>query len=113
MAFILKKLENHGGSGGGLKVFSYDAGTDTKALVKGANYFNEAYSHLQRGIPAVVWDICPDFPSAESLGTFVNTAQTATNYFDLIEQDPGDRVIRPDLVTDYTPTYWVPTADNE
>lgn len=49
MAFILKKLENHGGSGGGLKVFSYDAGTDTKALVKGANYFNEAYSLLSVG----------------------------------------------------------------
>lgn len=59
--------------------------------------------HLQNGIPAGVYTACPDFPSAESLGTFVNHNQTAWNYFELLEQDAGDRVIRPDLVTAFTP----------
>jgi hypothetical protein len=59
--------------------------------------------HLQNGIPAAVYTACPDFPSAESLGTFVNHNQTSWNYFELVEQDAGDRVIRPDLVTEFTP----------
>lgn len=41
MAFDLTKLENHGGSGAGLKVWSYN-GSDAKATVKGAGYFNGA-----------------------------------------------------------------------
>ena len=60
--------------------------------------------HLQNGIPAAVYTACPDFPSAESLGTFVNQNQTSWNYFELVQQDPGDRVRRPDLLTAYTPT---------
>ena len=59
--------------------------------------------HLQNGIPAAVYTACPEFPSAESLGTFVNNNQTSWNYFELVEQDAGDRVIRPDLVTEFTP----------
>ncbi|ARU03122.1 hypothetical protein [Yoonia vestfoldensis] len=59
--------------------------------------------HLQNGIPAAVYTACPEFPSAESLGTFVNHNQTSWNYFELVEQDAGDRVIRPDLVTEFTP----------
>lgn len=59
--------------------------------------------HLQNGIPAAVYTACPTYPSAESLGTFVNHNQTAWNYFELLEQDAGDRVIRPDLVTAFTP----------
>ena len=41
MAFTLKNLENHAGSGAGLKVFSYST-TDNKAAVKGASYFDNA-----------------------------------------------------------------------
>lgn len=59
--------------------------------------------HLQNGIPAGVYTACPDFPSAESLGTFVNETQTNWNYFRLLEQDRGERVVRPDLVTEFTP----------
>lgn len=58
--------------------------------------------HLQSDIPAAVYTACPEFPSAESLGTVVNPNQTSWNYFDLVQQDAGDRVIRPDLVTEYT-----------
>ena len=55
--------------------------------------------HLQERLPAVTWELCPDFPSAEELGVEVNTAQTATTYDALVAQDPGRRVLRPDLVT--------------
>jgi len=55
--------------------------------------------HLQERLPAVTWTLCPDFPSAEELGVGVNTAQTAIGYADLVAQDPGRRVLRPDLVT--------------
>lgn len=48
MAFDLTKLENHGGSGGGLKVWSYN-GSDAKATVKGANYFDAAADLLTVG----------------------------------------------------------------
>lgn len=58
--------------------------------------------HLQAGIPAAVYTACPEFASAESLGTFVNNNQTSWNYFELIAQDPGQRILRPDLVTPFT-----------
>ena len=45
MAFTLKNLENHGGSGAGTKIFSY-ATADNKATVKGAGYFNDGASVL-------------------------------------------------------------------
>ena len=51
--------------------------------------------HLQSELPAVTWDLCPDFPSAKSLGARVNTKQTAPLYNDLIAQDPGKRVLKP------------------
>lgn len=49
MAFDLQKLENHSGSGGGVKVWSYHSGTDNKAAVKGAGYFNSADALLTVG----------------------------------------------------------------
>ena len=55
--------------------------------------------HLQRRLPAAVRRLCPDFPSAESLGLEVNTAQTAVFYDDLVAQHPGERILRPDPVT--------------
>ncbi len=58
--------------------------------------------HLQAGIPAAVYTACPEFPSAASLGTFVNPNQTSWNYFELVQQDQGQRIRRPDLVTPFT-----------
>ncbi len=55
--------------------------------------------HLQERLPVVTWTLCPDFPSAEELGVGINRAQTATTYRELIAQDPGRRIKRPDLVT--------------
>lgn len=49
MAFDLQKFENHAGSGAGLKMFSYNAGDDNRATVKGAGYFNDAAGLLEVG----------------------------------------------------------------
>lgn len=49
MAFNLQGLENHSGSGGGIKIFSYNAGTDNQAAVKGTGYFNSAAALLTVG----------------------------------------------------------------
>lgn len=49
MAFDITKLENHSGSGPAPKLWSYDGGTDNKAAVKGANYFDGAADLLTVG----------------------------------------------------------------
>jgi len=49
MAFNIRNLENHAGSGGGVKLWSYDAGDDNRAAVKGAGYFNDAAAMLAVG----------------------------------------------------------------
>ena len=54
--------------------------------------------HLQTRLPAAVWTACPDFPTAAELGMEVNRAQTALRYPELLAQDPGRRILRPDLV---------------
>lgn len=55
--------------------------------------------HVQERLPRATYDMCPNFPSPEALGLEVNEAQTAHFYDDLVAQDPGQRVLRPDLVT--------------
>lgn len=55
--------------------------------------------HVQERLPRAVYRMCPNFPSPEALGLGVNEAQTARFYDDLVAQDPGRRVLRPDLVT--------------
>ena len=55
--------------------------------------------HHQERLPAAIWTLCPDFPSARELGMGVNQLQTAVPYDALLIQDPGRRILRPDLVT--------------
>ncbi len=57
------------------------------------------HGHLQKRLPRAVWTACPKFPSARALGVGVNEKQTAITYFDLVKQDRGQRIMRPDLVT--------------
>ncbi|MBF9051930.1 hypothetical protein GTA62_18600 [Roseobacter sp. HKCCD9010] len=64
-----------------------------------AGWWDWNIGHLQQRLPAVTWTLCPDFPSAASLGVGVNSAQTATTYHALVTQNPGRRIQRPDLVT--------------
>lgn len=49
MAFNLQGLENHSGSGAGLKLYSYNTTVDNRAAVNGAGYFNSAYDLLRLG----------------------------------------------------------------
>ncbi|MXY18093.1 MAG: hypothetical protein F4Y57_14170 [Acidobacteria bacterium] len=57
------------------------------------------FGHVQERLPRAVYRMCPNFPSPEALGLEVNEAQTARYYDDLVAQDPGRRVLRPDLIT--------------
>jgi hypothetical protein len=60
MAFTLKNLENHSGSGAGLKVYSYSTG-DNKAAVKGTGYFNDAAGLLDVGSRILIHASDADF----------------------------------------------------
>ena len=55
--------------------------------------------HVQERLPRAVYTLCPEFPSPEELGVGVNEAQTAITYDKLLQQDPGRRILRPDLIT--------------
>jgi len=67
MAFNLQGLENHSGSGGGMKLFSYNAGADNKAAVKGAGYFNTGYSLLAVGDRIMIHASDADFDAHVSV----------------------------------------------
>ena len=99
---------------GGWAQYQYDGSSGGMTELRwykkhGRKYWEYEVGHLQEGIPAAVYDLCPDFPSAKSLGTFVNTKQTAQKYYDLLAQDRGKRVLRPDLVTEQTARPYDPT----
>lgn len=85
---------------GGYRTVRYEETGDYREykFYKG-KWWLQTSGHLQKSLPAAVYEMCPDFPSAKSLGAKVNKRQTSTNYFELIKQDPGDRVKRPDLIT--------------
>jgi hypothetical protein len=61
MAFNLQGLENHAGSGAGVKIWSYNAGSDAKATVKGAGYFNTAADLLTVGDRVLIHASDADF----------------------------------------------------
>ena len=82
-------LPVHNGRTGGMKWY----GTHRKRWV------DHSHGHIQKRLPRAVWTACPNFPSAKSLGVGVNEKQTAITYFDLVKQDRGQRIMRPDLVT--------------
>ena len=67
--------------------------------VKKKRWFTWDPGHLQERLPAAVYTLCPDFPSPKELGARVNKKQTAVTYDKLLEQDPGRRVLRPNLIT--------------
>ncbi len=97
-------IEVEAADGTSYGLLRYDGTTgafDHHASIRG-RWKHISTGHIQSDIPAAVYAMCPDFPSAESLGTRVNTKQTSTNYRAMVAQDPGKRVLRPDLVTDVT-----------
>ena len=61
------------------------------------NYYKRKWwemdtGHLQKALPAVTWELCPEFPSAETLGAKVNKKQTSKYYSEMIKQDAGRRI---------------------
>ena len=82
----------------GVEHISYDASTGslTNYWYQNLRLWEMSTGHLQTELPAVTWELCPDFPSAKSLGARVNKKQTAKYYLDLIKQDPGTRVLKPE-----------------
>ena len=84
----------------GLSVL-YDG--DTGQLVKyrhrDQKWHPRDVGHIQELLPRAVYTLCPDFPSPEELGISVNEVQTAITYDKLLQQDPGQRILRPDLIT--------------
>jgi len=81
----------------GYDLFRYDGATGevTNYWFQKNRWWEMRTGHLQSELPAVTWDLCPAFPSAKSLGARVNKKQTAPFYNDLIAQDPGKRVLKP------------------
>ncbi|WP_299749911.1 hypothetical protein [uncultured Tateyamaria sp.] len=99
---LLQITAPDGSVGYGNMQYKAETGQLAEIGVSGRYWVDVRKGHLQAGIPAGVYTACPEFPSAESLGTFVNETQTSWNYFELVKQDPGQRIHRPDLVTPFT-----------
>ncbi len=96
--------EKHTPHGGFFSTYRYDAETGALADLKyyknhGRKFWEYLVGHLQKGIPVVLYESCPDFPTGKTLGTFINKKQTSKLYHELIKQDPGQRILRPDLIT--------------
>ena len=81
----------------GREMIRYDAATAsfTNYWYQNYRWWEMRTGHLQSELPAVTWELCPDFPSAKSLGARVNKKQTAKFYNDLVRQSPGKRVKKP------------------
>ncbi|WP_298937231.1 hypothetical protein [uncultured Ruegeria sp.] len=95
------------------KLLRYNGATGEMATFRiERNRWQEThFGHLQARIPAVTWEICPDFPSAESLGAEVNTRQTSRYYNELLKQDSGARILRPQFVNECAHQWYGKKAD--
>ena len=93
--------KNIDGDNGGVLFPVYNGRTGGLSWYTGyrKRWIDDSHGHLQKRLPRAVWAACPNFPSAKSLGVEVNEKQTAITYFDLVKQDRGQRILRPDLVT--------------
>ena len=93
----------------GESLIRYDGSTGTMAIYwyQKLRWWEMDNGHLQAALPAVTWDLCPDFPSAKSLGARVNKKQTAKFYLDLVRQDPGKRVRKPEFEAKEPTVVWL------
>ncbi len=80
--------------------YNGSTGELTTFIAVNRKWWESDVGHLQARIPAVTWEICPNFPSAESIGAKVNTKQTSRFYKELVQQDPGERILRPQYVNE-------------
>lgn len=105
--YIYSDGEKYTPYGGSFSTYRYDGETGALADLAyykdyGRRFWEYLVGHLQKGIPAITYESCPDFPTGKALGTFINKKQTSKLYHELIKQDPGQRIIRPDLITENT-----------
>ena len=91
--------ERNGGKGRNSPLYDGETGQIIWYTLYHGRWWDWDTGHLQARVPAAVYTLCPDFPSPEELGVGLNAKQTATNYPALLAQDPGQRILRPDLVT--------------
>ena len=98
--YPLKKAVFEDGDGYQLLRYNGETGDLTTFVGSKKRWWEADVGHLQARLPAVTWDICPDFPSAKSLGTTVNKKQTSRYYFELLRQDPGKRTLHPEYVNE-------------
>ena len=89
----------------------YNGNAGTVVVFVGHHGWHHSYSgHIQKRLPRSIWKLCPNFPSAKSLGLRVNEAQTATTYSGVVRQSKGQRILRPDLMTRDTVEYLNPAG---
>ena len=101
--YPLLQVTDANGPGYGLNLYNAKTGQLDAYVAEPDGWTLINKGHLQKDVPAAVYTMCPDFPSAESLGTTVNERQTSTNYRAMVAQDPGKRVLCPDLVSNSIP----------
>ena len=96
------------------KLLRYDSATGglTSFWFYKHKWWEMGTGHLQERLPAVVYELCPDFPSAKSLGAEINHKQTAKFYHDLVKQDPGRRVLKPEYEAKTPPVVWLDRHGN-
>jgi hypothetical protein len=102
VADIGSNIEN----GGSIPIYNAKNGGFQTFIFHKRKWWENETGHLQKNIPAVTYELCPDFPKASSLGMGVNKKQTAKLYTELVKQHPGARILRPDLITDQTRVTW-------
>lgn len=100
--YPLKEARYDNGNGG-FQLLRYNGATGQLSTYLAVNrrWLESDVGHLQAKIPAVTWEVCPNFPSAESLGAQVNNEQTSMFYKELVAQDPGKRILRPQYQDDH------------
>ena len=93
-------------NGGSIPVYDANNGSFKTFIFHKRRWWENKTGHLQKAIPAVTYELCPDFPKASKLGLKVNKYQTAKLYTEMMKQHPGVRILRPDLITEDTKVTW-------
>ena len=92
--------------GGVIPIYDSTNGAFKTFVFHKRRWWEDETGHLQRHIPAVTYELCPEFPKASTLGMKVNPHQTAKLYTEMMKQHPGVRILRPDLITEDTKVTW-------
>ncbi|MEJ5220024.1 hypothetical protein WG622_17345 [Cognatishimia sp. D5M38] len=92
--------------GGSIPVYDASNGGFKLFIFHKRRWWENHTGRLQRSIPAVTYELCPNFPKASKLGMKINKAQTAKLYTEMMAQHPGVRILRSDLITEDTKVTW-------